>query len=178
MKTDETTILMADDDDEDCELMKEAFEESRLVNDLRFVGDGEELMDYLRHRGSYADPGRSPRPGLILLDLNMPRKDGREVLGEIKSDPDLRKIPVVVFTTSQAERDILKSYDLGANAFVTKPGGFRSLVEVTRSIVKYWLQTMRPSENNGLSHGPPHAGARAPIFIPPQDSSRFKRFKK
>ena len=152
MNAEEITILMVDDDEEDCELMKEAFKETRLANDLRFVDDGEKLLDYLNHMGFYADPSQSPRPGLILLDLNMPKKDGREVLKEIKSDPDLREIPVVVFTTSRAERDILKSYDLGANAFVTKPVGFRSLVEVIGAIVKYWLETMRLPNNNGFSH--------------------------
>ena len=108
------TILMADDDDDDRRLTREALLEGRLANDLRFVENGEELMDYLRHHGKYAAT-EVPRPGLILLDLNMPRKDGRTVLKEIKSDPELRQIPVVVLTTSQADEDIFKSYDLGVN---------------------------------------------------------------
>jgi len=134
------TILMADDDRDDCLLVKDAFKESRLANDLRFVEDGEELMDYLYHRGKYADAKISPKPGLILLDLNMPRKDGREALGEIKSDHDLRSIPIVVLTTSKQEEDILRSYDVGANSYVTKPVTFKELVEVMKSLGKYWLE--------------------------------------
>src|SRR5688500_8235115 len=109
-------ILLADDDEEDRMLAANALEESRVVNDFRFVEDGEELLDYLYHRGKYADPQSSPTPGLILLDLNMPRKDGREALREIKVDPDLRRIPVVVLTTSKAEEDIYRTYVLGANS--------------------------------------------------------------
>src|ERR687893_1855302 len=119
--TNPITILMADDDADDRMMTQEAFAESRIANDLRFVVDGEELMDYLKRRGRYADPALSPRPGLILLDLNMPRKDGREALREIKADPSLRQIPVVVLTTSKAEEDIYGTYDLGVNSFITKP---------------------------------------------------------
>src|SRR5438876_744564 len=103
-------ILMADDDADDREMTREAFEASHLANDLRFVVDGVELMDYLYERGKYSDPERSPRPGIILLDLNMPKKDGREALGEIKGDPKLADIPVVVLTTSKEEEDIHRSY--------------------------------------------------------------------
>ena len=134
------TILMADDDLDDQMLTKDAFEECRLSNDLRFVNDGEKLMDYLCRRGDFENPEESPRPGLILLDLNMPRKDGREALGEIKSDPDLRRIPIVVLTTSKAEEDILKSYDLGVNSFIVKPVSFEKLVEVVKALGKYWIQ--------------------------------------
>jgi CheY-like chemotaxis protein len=133
------TILMADDDPDDCMLTREALEENRLANDLRFVADGEELVDYLYQRGRYAQPGLAPRPGLILLDLNMPKKDGREALKEIKTDPELRCIPIVILTTSKAEEDILRTYDLGANSFVIKPVTFESLVEVMRTIAKYWF---------------------------------------
>ena len=136
------TILMADDDADDRMFTKEAWEESRSANDLRFVEDGEELMDYLRRRGKYVEPAHAPRPGLILLDLNMPRKDGREVLKEIKSDPNLRQIPVVVLTTSKSEEDISGSYDLGANAFVNKPVTFDSLVSIIKSIGNYWLEVV------------------------------------
>src|SRR3954470_19676247 len=115
------TILMADDDPDDRELTREAFEESRVANDLRFVEDGEELLDYLKRRGKFADPALSPRPGLILLDLNMPKKDGREALEEIKGDPNLCTIRVVILTTSKAEEDILRSYNLGAASYITKP---------------------------------------------------------
>ena len=131
------TILMADDDQDDCLLVSKAFEASRLANDLRFVADGEELMDYLHCRGAYA---AAPRPGLILLDLNMPRKDGREALKEIKADSGLREIPVVVLTTSKDEEDILRSYNLGANSYITKPVTFEGLVDVMKSLGKYWFE--------------------------------------
>ena len=133
-------ILMADDDADDRMLAKEALEESRVINDLRFVEDGEALMDYLRRRGKYADEDASPRPGLILLDLNMPKKDGREALKEIKDDPELRRIPIVVMTTSQAEEDIFRSYDLGASSFITKPVTFDRLVELMKTLGNYWVE--------------------------------------
>ena len=133
------TILMADDDDDDRRLTREALLEGRLANDLRFVENGEELMDYLRRQGKYAG-GEVPRPGLILLDLNMPRKDGRTVLKEIKSDPELRQIPVVVLTTSQADEDIFKSYDLGVNSYIIKPVTFEALVDILQTLEKYWFE--------------------------------------
>jgi CheY-like chemotaxis protein len=133
-------ILLADDDEEDRMLAADALEESRVVNDFRFVEDGEELLDYLYHRGRFTEPGSSPTPGLILLDLNMPRKDGREALKEIKADPELRRIPVVVLTTSKAEEDIYRTYDLGANSFITKPVSFEGLVSVMRDIGRYWIE--------------------------------------
>lgn len=132
-------ILMADDDPDDRMLTKEAFEENKLNNELRFVENGEELMDYLHHRGKYND-SNAPRPGLILLDLNMPKKDGREALGEIKQDPELKRIPVVVLTTSKAEKDIVNSYNLGVNSFITKPVTFENLVKVTSKLGQYWLE--------------------------------------
>src|SRR5579871_4441360 len=108
------TILMADDDEEDRDLTREALERAHLTNQVRFVGDGQELLDYLRREGPYADhPEDAPTPGIILLDLNMPKKDGREALAEIKADPDLKHIPVVVLTTSKAEEDVVRAYDLG-----------------------------------------------------------------
>lgn len=134
------TILLADDDADDRMMAGEALAESRLANDLRFVEDGEELMDYLHRRGRYASPADAPRPGLILLDLNMPRKDGREALSEIKGDPELRKIPVVVLTTSQAEEDIYRTYDLGVNSFITKPVMFESMVSVMKALGRYWFE--------------------------------------
>jgi CheY-like chemotaxis protein len=133
-------ILVADDDAEDRMLVRDALEESRLANMVHFVEDGEELMDYLRNRGKYADKNQYPSPGLILLDLNMPRKDGREAVKEIKSDPYLRIIPVVVLTTSKAEEDILKTYDLGVSSFITKPVTFTSMVEIMRTLGKYWFE--------------------------------------
>lgn len=132
-------ILIADDDPDDCLLAKKAMAESHVANDLRFVHDGEELMDYLRYTGKYSDPESAPRPGVILLDLNMPRKDGREALREIKADPSLKRTPVIILTTSRAEEDILKSYDLGVNSFIVKPIAFQSLIEVMNTMGKYWI---------------------------------------
>lgn len=133
-------ILMADDDPDDRMLAEEALEESHLANKMYFVEDGVELMDYLKRQGKYADASLSPRPGVILLDLNMPKKDGREALKEIKADPDLRRIPVVVMTTSKVEQDILRSYDSGANSYITKPVTFDGLVEVIQSLGRYWFE--------------------------------------
>lgn len=134
------TILMAEDDEDDCLLAQEALAESRLANNLHIVPDGEQLMNYLYHRGKYSDINISPRPGLILLDLNMPKKDGREALKQIKADANLRQIPIVILTTSKAEEDIYRSYDLGANSFITKPVTFSGLVEVMKTIGKYWFE--------------------------------------
>jgi CheY-like chemotaxis protein len=134
------TILMAEDDPDDRELAREAFVESRLINDLRFVESGDELLDYLKRRGAYAAPGAAPTPGLVLLDLNMPGMDGREALERIKSDPALRHIPVVVMTTSRAEEDVLRSYQHGANSYITKPVSFEGLGVVVRTLERYWLQ--------------------------------------
>jgi len=136
-------ILMAEDDPDDRYLTSEALMESRIANELYFVEDGIELLDYLHRRGKYSDPKNSPRPGIILLDLNMPRKDGREALKEIKSDPFLKNIPVVILTTSQAEEDILKSYDLGANSFITKPVTFEGLVKIIKVIENYWFEIVK-----------------------------------
>lgn len=134
------TILYADDDPEDRMLVQDAWDESRLGNDLHFVEDGEELMDYLYRRNRFRNLEGEPLPGLILLDLNMPRKDGREALREIKADPALRMIPVVVLTTSKAEEDILRAYDLGVNSFIVKPVTFQSLVDVTLTLKKWWFE--------------------------------------
>ena len=134
------TILYAEDDEEDRMLVQDALAESRLANKLDFATDGEELTDYLFHRGKYADMDNSQLPGLILLDLNMPKKDGREALQEIKADPRLRRIPVVVLTTSQAEQDILSTYDLGVSGFVKKPVNFESLVDIVKILGKYWFE--------------------------------------
>ena len=141
------TILYADDDAEDRMLVKDAWAENRLANELHFVEDGEELMDYLRRRGQYTHLANQPLPGMVLLDLNMPRKDGREALQEIKADPRLRSIPVVILTTSKADEDILRAYDLGVNSFILKPVTFDSLVEITRTLSKYWFEVVElPSE--------------------------------
>jgi CheY-like chemotaxis protein len=131
---------MADDDADDRLLAKDALTEFRLANDLHFVEDGEELLDYLQRRGKYTSLADAPRPGLILLDLNMPKKDGREALKEIRANPDLRKIPVVVLTTSKADTDIGRIYELGANSFISKPVSFDSLVEVMKILGRYWFE--------------------------------------
>ncbi len=133
------TILMAEDDPDDRLLITDALRESKFGNGIYFVEDGLELLDYLYQRNQYEDKKQAPRPGLILLDLNMPRMDGREALEEIKANPNLRRIPVVVLTTSQAEEDIVKTYDLGVGGFITKPMTFDGLVKVVKSIGRYWL---------------------------------------
>lgn len=139
-RTKPVTILMADDDPDDRALTREAFEAAHLANELRFVEDGEELLDYLHRRGKYTDPADAPWPGIILLDLNMPRMDGREALREIRADSRFRGIRVVVMTTSKAEEDIVRSYDLSAASYITKPVTFDGLVEVVRSLGRYWLE--------------------------------------
>lgn len=133
-------ILMAEDDPDDRMFSKEALEEAHLSNDLRFVEDGEELLDYLRCKGKYSNADSCPTPGLILLDLNLPKKDGREALEEIKSDPKLRHIPVVVLTTSKADEDILRSYNLGISGYITKPVTFERLIEIMKVLGKYWFE--------------------------------------
>ncbi|TRY32941.1 response regulator [Aliiglaciecola sp. M165] len=134
------TILMADDDEDDRLLTEDALKESRVRNTLNCVEDGVELLEYLRREGKYQDKSLSPRPGLILLDLNMPRKDGREALEEIKADPELRNIPVVILTTSVQEEDMLKGYNLGAASYIAKPVNFEGLVELMKTLGKYWVE--------------------------------------
>lgn len=148
MSGERITILMADDDPDDQLLVQDAFEEVHLNNQFAFVSDGIKLMDYLHRRGDYADLAGTPLPGLVLLDLNMPKKDGREALREIKADPVLRTIPVVILTTSSAEEDILRTYDLGANSFIVKPVTFDKLVEIIRKVTNYWFEIVRqPSDH-------------------------------
>ena len=147
------TILMADDDEEDRELTRDALKASHLANRIRFVADGQELMDYLHRDGSYAVNGApAPRPGIILLDLNMPKKDGREALAEIKADESLRRIPVVVLTTSNDEQDVLRTYDLGVNSFITKPVTFGGLVEAMGAWSRYWFELVE-LPNGEVGHG-------------------------
>ncbi len=133
---------MADDDADDRLLAKDALAECKIDSDLHFVENGEELLDFLHRQGKFNAPTTAPRPGLILLDLNMPRKDGREALREIKNDPELRRIPVVVLTTSKADTDINRIYELGANSFIAKPTSFDELVNVMRIVSQYWLETV------------------------------------
>lgn len=135
-------ILLADDDPDDRDMAREALAASRVSNTLMTVEDGQELMDYLHRKGVYAEPDRAPRPGLILLDLKMPRKGGLEALAEIKADPDLRSIPVVVLTTSGADEDITRSYDLGVNSFIRKPVTFEGLVDAIRHLGRYWFEVV------------------------------------
>ena len=146
------TILMADDDPDDRQLTKEAFAASHLANDLRFAENGEEMLDYLHRRGKFTDPASSPWPSLVLLDLNMPKKDGREALREMKSDPRFRGIRVVIMTTSKAEEDVVRSYDLSASSYITKPVTFERLVEVVKALGKYWLEIVElPPNGDGSS---------------------------
>ncbi len=139
-------ILLADDDAEDREMTRKALDRNRLANEFYTVADGEELLGFLHHRGAFAPPALSPEPGLILLDLNMPKMDGREALAQIKADPALRRIPIVVITTSQAEQDITRTYDLGSNSFISKPITLNGLVEVMRVLGQYWFQIVKLPE--------------------------------
>ena len=135
------TILICDDDEEDRLLTKEALEQAHISNSLRFVEDGEQLLDYLYQRGAYAgETGAAPRPGLILLDLNMPKLGGREVLAIIKGDKTLHDIPIVVLSTSQLDEDISRSYQLGVNSFISKPVTFSGLVDAMHVLGRYWLE--------------------------------------
>lgn len=143
----QVSILVADDDVEDCQMIKEALQESRLINQLHFVHNGEELMQYLNHQGKFNDRNKYPRPGIILLDLNMPKMDGREALIKIKSNPKLRSIPVIVLTTSSAEEDIERVYNVGVNSFITKPVEFNSLVQILKDIGHYWFEIVELPEN-------------------------------
>jgi CheY-like chemotaxis protein len=151
MTKNSVVILMADDDEDDILLTQKALRQGKLLNELYCVRNGEELLDYLLRQGAYTDAAKAPRPGIILLDLNMPRKDGREALKEIKANPAVNDIPVVVFTTSKAEEDIYRSYKLGVNSFITKPVTFDRLIEVIQMIGKYWFEivTLPPEENKG-----------------------------
>ncbi|MCH8332830.1 response regulator [Candidatus Sumerlaeota bacterium] len=133
-------VLLAEDDPGDQELTRRAFEEGNLNSDLHIVENGEEALDYLKHRGRFADPETSPRPDLILLDLNMPKVDGRQALRLIKSDPELRRISVVILTTSQEEEDVIRSYDLGCNSYISKPMDIDDFISVIRSLETYWFQ--------------------------------------
>jgi len=134
------SILVADDDPDDRMMIQEAFTENRIANQIAFVEDGEQLMAYLRREGAFAELKETPYPGIILLDLNMPKKDGREALRELKADQELRRIPIIVLTTSQAEEDIVRTYGDGVSSFITKPVSFEGLVEAVRVICQYWIQ--------------------------------------
>jgi CheY-like chemotaxis protein len=136
-------ILLAEDDPDDQYLISEALDENHINAKLYIVSNGEELLDYLYRRGKYQDSQTWPMPNLILLDLNMPKKDGREALREIKADPKLQHIPIVALTTSQADKDIALTYQNGVSGFITKPVNFSGLREVMKSIGTYWLQTAR-----------------------------------
>ena len=141
------TILMADDDEDDRLLAFDGSKEGRVLNNLYCVEDGVELLEYLRREGKFADPQTSPRPSLILLDLNMPRMDGREALQEIKADPKLRGIPVVILTTSKEEEDMFRGYDLGAASYITKPVNFEGLVELMQALGRYWIEFVELPQN-------------------------------
>ena len=133
-------ILVAEDDADDRMMIKDAFEESRLGNPVDFVEDGVQLMNYLSRDGEYSNLKDMAFPGFILLDLNMPRKDGRTALREIKASPILQRIPIVILTTSKAEEDIVRTYNLGVNSFICKPVTFDSLVEIVKTVGRYWIE--------------------------------------
>jgi CheY-like chemotaxis protein len=147
-KSQPTVILMAEDDADDRLLVRDALAECACEADLRFVENGEELLDYLTRRGKFEGPSHAPRPRLIILDLNMPRKDGRDALREIKSNEALRAIPVVVLTTSGADTDIDAIYQLGANSFISKPVQFEQLVNLMRLLGQYWFKTVQLPESS------------------------------
>lgn len=142
-------ILIADDDAEDRMLIIDALKESRLKNKVHCVENGEELIHFLKNQEKYSDKEKFPAPGIVLLDLNMPKKDGREALKEIKQDKKLRSIPIIILTTSKAEQDILKSYDLGVNSFITKPVSFSAMVDVMKTLNKYWFEIVELPPANG-----------------------------
>jgi len=142
MKKNTVTILLAEDDYDDRYLISEALDESGVETQLYIVENGEDLLDYLKGRGKYSDRSEFPLPNMILLDLNMPLMDGREALAEIKKDRDLRRIPIVVLTTSQAEEDVQATYDLGITGFITKPMTFSGLVDVMKSVGNYWFDSV------------------------------------
>jgi len=132
--------LLAEDDLGDQELIRRAFASNKIRNDLHIVGDGEQALDYLHKRGAYSGVDTAPRPDLILLDLNMPKIDGRGVIKEVKATPNLRSIPIVVLTTSQQEEDILRAYDLGVNSYITKPVTMQNLISLIDKLEEYWFQ--------------------------------------
>jgi CheY-like chemotaxis protein len=142
-----STILLADEDPEDCLLIRDAIQEAGFLHDLHMVHDGEQLMDYMFQRGAYSNELDAPRPALILLDLKMPKKDGREALAEIKAAPAWRRIPIVILTTSHADRDIDTCYDLGANSFISKPVTYTGLVDLMRQLNRYWFQTVELADS-------------------------------
>jgi CheY-like chemotaxis protein len=146
------TILLVEDNIQDIEITRRAFAKGRVKNDLVVVRDGEEALDYLHRRGKFQEPSSSPRPGMILLDLNLPKVGGLEVLQRIKSDQDLKLIPVVVLTVSQREQDIVRSYDLGVNTYIQKPVEFEDFLRVIHSIQEYWIliATLPPAEGLAL----------------------------
>lgn len=165
------TIVMADDDAEDREFAREALEEARVANPLHFVEDGEQLLDYLKRRGAFAHLEGQALPGLILLDLNMPRMDGREALARIKDDPDLRRIPVVILTTSKAEEDVFRTYDLGVNSYVKKPVDFEGLVDLMKALGRYWFEIVElPRE--GVAAGAHRAVTASDTLYRPRRAER------
>lgn len=144
-------ILLADDDAEDRMLIIDALQESRLKNKIQQVENGEELMQYLQNKGKFSDKKQFPTPCIILLDLNMPKKDGREALKEIKADKKLRSIPIIVLTTSKAEEDILKTYNIGVNSYITKPVSFSAMVDVMKTLNKYWFEIVELPQDQSKS---------------------------
>lgn len=154
VKEDLRPILMVDDDKDDQRLVEKALREKGAANPMFFLSDGEELLDYLKRKGKFSDSKAAGKPCFVLLDLNMPRMDGRKALLFLKADPELKKIPVLVLSTSSAEEDVLRSYNLGANSFIVKPVDFRGLLAMAESLIKYWLEVVELPPGNGKD--PPH----------------------
>jgi len=147
------TILIAEDDSDDCVLVQTAFQQADMVHNLFCVPDGNELLNFLRHQANYADPARAPKPDLVLLDLNMPRMDGRQALAEMKADPGLRSIPVVVLSNSSLQEDILRTYDLGGAGFIIKPPTLEGMVEVVNVLKQYWFEVVKLAESDHVKIG-------------------------
>ncbi len=145
-------VLMAEDDEHDIVATKRAWKKHRIANPLIIVNDGEECLDYLHQRGTYSDPDTAPQPGILLLDINMPKMDGLTVLSHIREDKELRLLPVIMLTTSQAEEDRLESYHLGVNAYVVKPVGFQNFSEAVRTINLFWQLVELPRSGQGFIH--------------------------
>lgn len=143
-------VLMAEDNEHDIVATRRAWKKNNIANSLYIVRDGEECLDYLHQRGKYSEPGSAPRPGILLLDIKMPKMDGLAVLEHIREDAGLHRLPVVILTTSKAEEDRIKSYDLGANAYITKPIGFQNFAEAVRTINLFWELVELPEWTNGL----------------------------
>ena len=149
MNKESFVVLMAEDDEHDIVATKRAWKKHHIANPLYIVNDGEECMDFLHRRGKYSEPGSAPRPGILLLDIKMPKMDGLTVLKQIREDEDLRSLPVIILTTSKADEDRIRSYDLGVNAYIVKPVGFERFSKAVRTINLFWQLVELPGGDRG-----------------------------